>query len=347
MLVRRLRRRRQPEGGLPVDALPTCRIGDHIDCRNDRRVRGPCIDSLPVEPAGRGPNRRKLRSKDGVRCGLRQLGINRLVTNGIHEHPRVVMTNSVCNSGRDSTRPPGPATDRYGDPHTSRFVRPLAGCATLISIDELVIVAQNVRAGAAAASVVGFRSWPRRTAERGLGSLSRFGDGVDQSAVAALVAGGMRRAGSTERPAETGNEPETTLGSPAKGRQSPAAAGITQGTLEAHTTAVLLRRTAVSNWRTTTWRLSGSRYQPPITYRCGTRRRTAKAAILWGRMWGDSARLVAGSTRAARVHIVSPGLHEMDAGVEQRTIAEVSPHGRRPSMSKRSLRGLTGRLRNL
>ncbi len=37
----------------------------------------------------------------------------------------------------------------------------------------------------------------------------------------------------------------------------------------------------------------------------------------------------------------------MDAGVEQRTIAEVSPHGRRPSMSKRSLRGLTGRLRNL
>ena len=126
----------------------------------------------------------------------------------------------------------------------------------------------------------------------------------------------------------------------------PAHAGITQGTLEAHTTAVLLRRTAVSNWRTTTWRLSGSRYQPPITYRCGTRRRTAKAAILWGRMWGDSARLVAGSTRAARVHIVSPGLHEMDAGVEQRTIAEVSPHGRRPSMSKRSLRGLTGRLRN-
>ena len=68
MLVRRLRRRRQPEGGLPVDALATCRIGDHIDCRDDRRVRGPCIDSLPVEPAGRGPNRRKLRSKDGVRC---------------------------------------------------------------------------------------------------------------------------------------------------------------------------------------------------------------------------------------------------------------------------------------
>ena len=66
------------------------------------------------------------------------------------------MTNSVCNYGQDSTRPPGPATDRYGDAHTSRFVRPLAGRATLISIDELVLVAQNVRAGAAAASVVGF-----------------------------------------------------------------------------------------------------------------------------------------------------------------------------------------------
>ena len=53
-----------------------------------------------------------------------------------HEHPRVAVTNSVCNSGRDSTRPPGPATDRYGDLHRSRFVRPFAGCATLISIDE-------------------------------------------------------------------------------------------------------------------------------------------------------------------------------------------------------------------
>ena len=37
----------------------------------------------------------------------------RLVANGFHEHPRVAMTNSVPNSGRDSTRPPGPATDRY------------------------------------------------------------------------------------------------------------------------------------------------------------------------------------------------------------------------------------------
>ena len=35
-----------------------------------------------------------------------------LVAKGIHEHPRVVMTNSVCNSGPDSTRRPGPATER-------------------------------------------------------------------------------------------------------------------------------------------------------------------------------------------------------------------------------------------
>ena len=147
------------------------------------------------------------------------------------------MTNSVCNYGQDSTRPPGPATDRYGDAHTSRFVRPLAGRATLISIDELVLVAQYVRAGAAAATVVGFCRWPRRTAGRGLGSLSRFGDGVDQSVVAALVASGMRRAGSTGRdrvtgiaatttPRRNGDETETRLGSPAKGRQSPAAAGM-------------------------------------------------------------------------------------------------------------------------
>ena len=99
---------------------------------------------------------------------------------------------------------------RYGDAHTSRFVRPLAGRATLISIDELVLVAQNVRAGAAAASVVGFCRWPRRTAGRGLGRLSRFGDGVDQSVVAALVASGMRRAGSTGRDRVTGIAATTT-----------------------------------------------------------------------------------------------------------------------------------------
>ena len=102
-----------------------------------------------------------------------------LLPTGFYEQPRVAMTNSVCNCGRDSTRQPGPATDRYGNLHTSRFVRSLAGCATLISIEEFVLVAQNVRGGAAAASVVGFRRWPRRTAGRGLGSLSRFGDGVE------------------------------------------------------------------------------------------------------------------------------------------------------------------------
>ena len=115
----------------------------------------------------------------GVRGGIRQLGTTALLPTGFYEQPRVAMTNSVCNCGRDSTRQPGPATDRYGNLHTSRFVRPLAGCATLISIEEFVLVAQNVRGGAAAASVVGFRRWPRRTAGRGLGSLSRFGDGVE------------------------------------------------------------------------------------------------------------------------------------------------------------------------
>ena len=54
----------------------------------------------------------------------------------------------------------------------SRFRQTLARSATLISIDELVLTAQNVRAVAAAASVVAFRSWPRRTAGQGLGSLS-------------------------------------------------------------------------------------------------------------------------------------------------------------------------------
>ena len=49
----------------------------------------------------------------GVRCGVRQLRITALLPKGFHEHRRLAMTNSVCNSGRDSTRPPGPATDRY------------------------------------------------------------------------------------------------------------------------------------------------------------------------------------------------------------------------------------------
>ena len=78
----------------------------------------------------------------------------------------------MCNSDLDSTRPPGSDADRYEDPHTSRLRQALAGSATLISIDELVLTAQNVRAGAAVASVVAFRGCPRRTAGQGLGSLS-------------------------------------------------------------------------------------------------------------------------------------------------------------------------------
>ena len=58
------------------------------------------------------------RRNSGVRCGIRQLRITALLPKGFHEHPRVPMTNSVCNSGRDSTRPPGPATDRHRVPHT-------------------------------------------------------------------------------------------------------------------------------------------------------------------------------------------------------------------------------------
>ena len=145
-------------------------------------------------------------------------GTTAFLPTGFYEQPRLAMTNSVCNCGRDSTRQPGPATDRYGNLHTSRFVRPLAGCATLISIEEFVLVAQNVRGGAAAASVAGFRRWPRRTAGRGLGSLSRFGDGVESVCCGGPpVVSGMRRAGSTERdrvigslqrhPARTGMNP--------------------------------------------------------------------------------------------------------------------------------------------
>ena len=65
-----------------------------------------------------------------------------------------------------------------------------------ISIDDLVLVAQNVRASADAASVVGFHAVGRvERRERGVGSLSRFRDGVDHLFVAALVASGVRRAG--------------------------------------------------------------------------------------------------------------------------------------------------------
>ena len=57
----------------------------------------------------------------GVRCGCRQLRMAALLPKGFHEHSRVAMPNSVRNSGRDSTRPLGPATDRHDrhrDPHT-------------------------------------------------------------------------------------------------------------------------------------------------------------------------------------------------------------------------------------
>ena len=51
-----------------------------------------------------------------------------------------------------------------------------------ISIDDLVLVAQNVRACADVASVVGFHAVgriERRGRGRGLGSLSRFRDGIN------------------------------------------------------------------------------------------------------------------------------------------------------------------------
>ena len=69
-----------------------------------------------------------------------------------------------------------------------------------IAIEELVLVAQNVRAGADAASVVGFHTVGRvERRERGLGSLSRFRDGVDHLFVAALVASGVGSAGMDRR----------------------------------------------------------------------------------------------------------------------------------------------------
>ena len=93
---------------------------------------------------------------------------------------------------------------QYGDPHASRLVGP----------------SPDPRRSSPSTSSY----WSRRTFElappqrassrsavgrverrgRGLGSLSRFGDGVDQSVVAALVASGMRCAGWTERDLVTG-----------------------------------------------------------------------------------------------------------------------------------------------
>ena len=81
-----------------------------------------------------------------------------------------------------------------------------------MSIDDLALVAQNVRAGADAASVVGFHAVGRvewRGRGRGLGSLSRFRDGVDHPFVAALVASGVRRGGIDPAEAEIGRPTQT------------------------------------------------------------------------------------------------------------------------------------------
>ena len=107
---------------------------------------------------------------------------NRLLSTGFHQHPREAMTNSVCNSGQDSRGPPGPATDlRTG----TRILKPVVSSCT--SPDprrsspsrNSYCVAQNVRAGAAGASVVAFRSLAASNDGRGLGRLPPFGHGVD------------------------------------------------------------------------------------------------------------------------------------------------------------------------
>ena len=168
--------------------------------------------------------RRVLTLLRGVRCGVRTFGIYRLVANGFHERPRVAMTNSVPNSGRDSTRPPGPATDRHRDLHTRHVdessqqalrrmrdaqvgrvpvVNDMGRLVAAISIDDLVLVAQNVRASADVASVVGFHAVGRvERRERGVGSLSRFRDGVRSS-----VCGGPGR----QRGAACGDRPKPDM----------------------------------------------------------------------------------------------------------------------------------------
>ena len=101
-------------------------------CRESHAARNSTVQSRDWSGRGAFPSCRRCGPCCGVRCGIRQLRINRLVATGIHEHPRVVMTNSMCNSGRDSTRPPGPATDRRRiltrDASTSRLIKPSAGC---------------------------------------------------------------------------------------------------------------------------------------------------------------------------------------------------------------------------
>ena len=142
----------------------------------------------------------------GVRGGSRQRGITALLPTEFLEHPRVAVTNSVCNCGRDSTRPPGPATElrtgtgtlrrvvssgprRMRDAHLHRRAR--AGRAEHSSRRRL---SERRRVPQLVASNGGAR--PRQPV--------RFGDGVEQSVVAALVASGMCREGATERDRVTG-----------------------------------------------------------------------------------------------------------------------------------------------
>ena len=96
---------------------------------------------------------------------------------------------------------------QYGDPHASRFVRPLAGSATLIAIDELVLVAQNVRDGTAAASVVAVRS---RTAGGEAAAACPGSATASTSPLWRPLSPVMRCAGSTGRDLVTGMVATTT-----------------------------------------------------------------------------------------------------------------------------------------
>ena len=99
--VRLLRHDASPGGRSPPIVWPSASVRRSPDSGAEptRRV-----------PSGHRQRWRSVRSPHLSDC--------RLVANGFHEPPRVAMTNSVPNSGRDSTRPPGPVTDRYRDLHT-------------------------------------------------------------------------------------------------------------------------------------------------------------------------------------------------------------------------------------
>ena len=95
-----------PPGGVAPPSLLQV-----VRCAGGHRPRGdirPAVTAsvtasggmLLADLACRGVSVRKpLTSDDGA------------VGKGFHEHPRVAGDNSVCNSGPDSTRPPGPAAD--------------------------------------------------------------------------------------------------------------------------------------------------------------------------------------------------------------------------------------------